>query len=382
MKIFLAFFQGEPNHPISSYSFWPYYIKNGIEEAGHSWIEDKQIDWAYGMVPQSTSSLEKWKSIAWEKALSLIKSERPDFVLSYLYPHLIDSVAIKEIQKLGIPCVNFFCDNVREFIKAPRAFEVFDLNWVPESNALNLYKSAGYKYIHLPMPMWVDPKQREISGKELFEISFIGSRDLQRLLLFNQVFELDTELPLSIYGSGWKETKTSSNSGVAPLSLYNKAFFQAKFIQKEGIKGYIRKLKQRKFNPVITPKLMSHLNGKPSFDDYLSITKHSKITLGVNRYDSYRYPLLKPDSYSRLRDIESPMLGSCYLTEDNSDIDFLYVKGKEIETYSSAEELISKSRDLYENPQKRNELRQAAQIKALNEHSISRSLEKIIQTLL
>ncbi len=120
-------------------------------------------------------------------------------------PAQIDETAIKEIQKAGVPCVNFFCDNIRDFKKAPSQFEVFDLNWVPEYKAVKWYKKAGYPYINLPMPMWIEPQYRVLKEEKNSQVTFIGSMDIQRMLLIEQVLEKAPDLPLAIYGAGWLE---------------------------------------------------------------------------------------------------------------------------------------------------------------------------------
>src|SRR5436309_785022 len=65
MKVFLAFFQSLHKHPIPAYSFWEYYLKNGIEEAGHTWSEANGVDWAAGLVPQTGAELNEWKKCTW-----------------------------------------------------------------------------------------------------------------------------------------------------------------------------------------------------------------------------------------------------------------------------------------------------------------------------
>ena len=61
MKIFLSFLQSTVQHPIPAYSFWGYYIKNGIEESGNTWIELPGGDWALGIVPQEEKLFCLWK---------------------------------------------------------------------------------------------------------------------------------------------------------------------------------------------------------------------------------------------------------------------------------------------------------------------------------
>src|SRR5579872_421006 len=184
MKIFLSFLQGKPGHPIPAYGFWEYYIKQGLREAGHQWQECADVDWAYGLVNQGKQSFSAWKTTAWEKTVDYCKKNPVDLFLSYLYPHQVDTAAIRAIRQMGIPCVNFFCDNIRTFRRIPDEYAVFDLNWVPEHQALDLYNRRNIPCIHLPMPMWVAPEHRVAREERLPQITFIGSRDIQRLLLF------------------------------------------------------------------------------------------------------------------------------------------------------------------------------------------------------
>jgi spore maturation protein CgeB len=120
----------------------------------------------------------------------------------------------------------------------------------------------------------------------------------------------------------------------------------------------------------------------PIYDDaYFRLTRESAVTVGINRYPDFRHAFWSPGSYSRLRDIEAPMLGACYLTEDCPGLDQLYEPGVEIETYRTAGELAEKSRALLADPTRRRELRTRAQRRALSEHTIARSLDKIFAAL-
>jgi len=105
------------------------------------------------------------------------------------------------------------------------------------------------------------------------------------------------------------------------------------------------------------------------------------ITLGINRYPSYHYPFTRPNTYSRMRDIEAPMMGACYLTEWTEGLDNLYELGEEIETYRTSEELVEKIQYLTSSPTLRNSLRLKGQKRALSEHNITKSIEKIWQAI-
>lgn len=381
MKLYLAFLQSKTHHSIPAYSFWEYYIKNGIAEAGHSWMES-EVDWAEALVYTfDKTKLAKWKANTWDLVVNNLKNGKvkPDIFLSYFYPQHIDEQAIKEIQKLGIPCVNFFCDNVREFTIVPKEFAVFDMNWVPEYKALSMYKKAGYSYINLPMPMWVEPKFREIANHETNEISFIGSKDIQRLLLFEEL--ANKELNFSVYGNGWLEEEKQWPSKIHKGNFRSMIQNQIDFVYGMGLIPFLRKLKQTKMNNEYSFALKKRLKGKPNFDEYIRITKESQITLGVNRYPSFLHPFHRPNTYSRLRDIEAPMLGACYLTEWTEGLEEMYEIGNEIETYLNADELNEKIIYLKNNEAKRIELREKGFIKAFSHHTIENSIRKISKNL-
>ena len=376
MKIFLSFLQGNPSYPVPAYSFWQHYIKNGIEEAGDDWDECAESDWAYGLLPLSKKERIKWSDETWCKTVEYLKKNPPDLFLSYLYPNQIDINAINEIKKAGIPCVNFFCDNYREFNRIPTTFGIFDLNWVPEYNSIPDYNRAGFNSIHLPMPMWIDPLYRNLNLNEYPQITFIGSPDQQRIRLFN---ELAPKIEaLKVYGRGWLHTK---NLNPQVNSLFNKGINQINLIKKQGIRSFYEKMIRNKSNVEINEALSAKIQGSLNFDEYLDLSRNSLVTLGVNSFPSFRFPLYKPGKYSRLRDIEAPMLGACYLTEWAEGLDQLYNIDQEIACYTCPEDLNVQLDRLIKDKTFRLNLRKNGQRRALSDHSIPNSLKILKRNL-
>jgi len=113
----------------------------------------------------------------------------------------------------------------------------------------------------------------------------------------------------------------------------------------------------------------------------VNLTKESTITLGVNRVPTFQRFPGNPLTYSRLRDIEAPMMGACYLTEWADGLTHLYDIGTEIETYRNVEEMVSKIDELLSNKEKRFMLRARGQRRALSELTIGKSLERIFKAL-
>ena len=71
------------------------------------------------------------------------------------------------------------------------------------------------------------------------------------------------------------------------------------------------------------------------------------------------------------------MLGACYLTEWTEGLEHMYELGKEIETYRTSEELTSKLSELRKDALRRRAMRQRAQCRALADHTVGRSIERI-----
>jgi Glycosyl transferases group 1 len=377
MRIFLSCQQALQKHNVPAYSFWETYFKRGIEEAGHEWLEIQAVDWAEGLAYSKTDDAHKWRDRIWPKVVEDIKRQQRnkpiDLFLSYLFPNQIEPGAIQSIQALGIPCVNFFCDNVRQFTKIPQSFYCFNLHWVPEFKALKFYQKANLRYLYSPMPVWVPPAQRTWQHPENYGISFIGSRDIQREVLLARV--LDSGTPLEIRGAGWQET--ASSSALMPQTRWQTVVNQWDFLKQHGFQPWLRKLQAKTISQVPNEHFAPFLKPQPNAQDYVAILQQSLLTLGINRYPSFYQPFEQPDTYSRMRDIEAPMMGACYLTEWTEGIDHLYELGEEIEVYATAEEMIEKIQCLSSNPQKRQKMRYRGQQRALSEHTVEKSLNKI-----
>lgn len=384
MRIFVSCLQ-ETHKPAShSSQFWESYFKNGIQEAGHEWVEAEGIDWLSGLTHSQRDEQGQWLEHTWSRAVSLIARQHQlkpvHLFLSYLFPNQIEPEAITEIKALGIPCVNFFCDNVREFTEVPAEFRCFDLHWVPEFKAIEMYERANLNFIHAPMPVWVHPSQRTCQHAEKYGVTFIGSRDEQRDALFAQVLKLGVSLELR--GSGWgRDNARATYNRKGRRNPWQIAMNQADFLRNYGAQDWFRKIGS-KFRPAISDEVFAASVGeKPDAEQYIEITQQSVITLGVNRYPSFRRPFSRPDTYSRLRDLEAPMMGACYLTEWTKGLDLLYEIGEEIETYTTAEEMADKIRALKADPLKRRRLRCEGSRRALADHSIPKSLSRIAERL-
>ncbi|HKO19961.1 MAG TPA: glycosyltransferase [Acidobacteriaceae bacterium] len=385
MRVLLSCLQSTRKHPIAAYDFWETYFKRGIEEAGWEWVEVPGVDWAEPLTHSHDESeaARAWRERTWSRVVDFALREHGargiDMFLAYLYPRQIETSAVKELQRLGIPCVNFFCDNVREYRRVPEEYCVFDAHWVPEYGALPMYRDAGLRCVHAAMPVWVPPERRRSDHAEQYGPTFIGSRDAQREVLFAKAIRMGA--PIRLRGPGWTADRNGMHASPNAASPLARLANQRAVVDRFGAVGLLWKLSYRLHASVPDAVFSSSLDPSVFGDGYADVTQAASVTIGVNRYPSYYHSFWYPGTYSRLRDVEAPMLGACYLTEWTDGLEAMYEPGKEVEMFRSADDLVEKVRQLMADPKRRKSMRREAQRRALSDHAIPRSLRKVASTI-
>ncbi|HTV26223.1 MAG TPA: glycosyltransferase [Xanthobacteraceae bacterium] len=379
MRIILSSLQSPERYSIAPYEFWRTYFVRGLEEAGHQVLEVPEVDWVEGLVCPHDDSLKAWRAQIWERVHAFVRRELErgpiHMFLSYLFPQQVETSAIDELQRRGIPCVNFFCDNVREFRRVPREYTPFALHWVPEFEALSLYRMAGLPHIHAPMPCWIPAELRQVTKVEAEPPTFIGSFDVLRHELFANALSKGAEIILR--GSGWA-TDVKPNEKPSLRCLVPN---QLALIRSQGLRGLYYKL-ERRLRPLRSVTIPVGAIGSPLHgSEYFRVTREARVVIGVNRVPTMKASNRRPLTYSRLRDIEAPMLGACYLTEWTEGITALYDLGTEIETYQTVDELVYKIDELSGNSYRRTAMRKQAQRRALCNHSVARTIARICEKL-
>jgi hypothetical protein len=379
LRILVSCLQSLVHHNIPRCDHWRTYFVRGLEEAGQDVLEVPGVDWAEGLVHGPGPALRAWRCRIWESVVAYVSAQRApiDLFLCYLYPQQIDTAAVQELQRVGIPCVQFFCDNVRQFHRVPGEYRPFALHWVPEPEALPMYRDAGLPHLHAPMPCWVPPSLRHVPSVETAPPTFIGSPDILRRDLLGRALQGGAQFV--VRGHGW-----SKEEGHAPRrrSLRKIVINQWALARKHGISAVVHRIEDR-LHPLHPPPIPEGVIGEEPFDEaeYARITREATVTIGVSRVPTAHARNRKPLAYSRLRDLEAPMLGACYLTEWTLGVESLFELGTDIETYRTADELRDKLAELTRSPTRRSALRQSAQRRALAEHSVGRSLERIAARL-
>jgi Glycosyl transferases group 1 len=384
MRILVSCQQSAQRHPIPAYDFWRQHFVCGLAEAGHEVLEVPGVDWAEGLAHPPGAARDLWRDRSWESVRAFVRAEqrqRPiDLFLGYLYPQQIEVKAIGDLQKMGIPCVNFFCDNVREFRSVPNEFRPFALHWVPEFEALPMYRAAGLAHVHAPMPCWTENNLRSVPTAETEPPTFVGSADILRRDLLSRASQAGAKF--KVCGPGWAPSSLHGREPERSQTLTAMIANQFVTLRNHGATALLRKVESR-IRPLSSASLPPDvIAAAPAHDtEYFRMIREATVCLGVNRVPTARHSSRAPLRYSRLRDIEAPMLGACYLTEWTEGLGHLFEVGTEIEAYRTPEELVAKLGELTADPKRRRAMRARAQRRALNEHCVPRSIARIAERL-
>jgi hypothetical protein len=385
MRVLVSCLQSTKRHQIAPYEHWRISFVQGCLEAGFKYLEAPGIDWAEGLTYSPGPELDAWRTRTWEAVLAFVRTEHArkpvDLFLGYLYPKQVEVAAIRDLQAMGIPAVNFFCDNVREFRKVPIEYRPFALHWVPEFEALPIYERANLPHIYAPMPCWVPPELRCVPEVESEPPTFIGSADILRRELFASAIQLGADFV--VRGHGWIAEEHCAGSPKRFVSRRSNILLnQVATVRVHGIGAIWHKV-QNRMRPVRPPPIPpSNVRDAPVGQaEYCRVTREAEVAIGVNRVPTVRTPLRRPLTYSRLRDLEAPMLGACYLTEWTEGLGTLYELGAEIETYRTPQELSEQLIELRSDSKRRRDMRYRAQLRALNDHSVACTLSRIATRL-
>ncbi|OLT61233.1 glycosyltransferase family protein [Moorena bouillonii] len=402
MKIFTAIRHSiDPNlyyGDLWSGNFYP-----ALKQLGHEIIES-QVDLlpasrfmqiASNFTPQEKEVRAQITQKIVDEVRQAHQKQPLNLFISYFYNAHFDPAGFKEINQLGIPTVNFYCNNIHQFELVSEIATQVNFSWHAERNARAHYLKIGAN------PIWVqmgaDPKvYYPISGiNRRHKACFVGQRYADRDRFIANLIQ--NKVPVSIYGKGWglPDTHDSKQTLLKEESKY----LGRKLPKAGGISGYanvvcqninnqglisglrrtVQQFQYRHQSRTISPLLASVACGFAknlcyTFSEYEVILNFSNVWAD-GRPGSELIP------HVRLRDFEAPMCRSCYLTGYTNEIAEFYEIGKEIDTYQSPEELVDKTKFYLNHPTEAEKLREAGYQRALRDHTWTNRFEELFQKI-
>jgi spore maturation protein CgeB len=309
--------------------------------------------------------------------------------LSYFYNAHFDATGFDEIRRLGIPSVNFYCNNIHQFAQVAAVAAHADFSWHPERGAREFYLSIGAN------PVWVqmgaDPKLcHPVEGMQRQpKACFVGQRyaDRDRWLLAL----VEAGIPVDIYGAGWRaddarhawctpeEAAYFGRRQFHPGTIGSYLQLVSTQVQRDGVFRAVRRLamqagyrrETRRIAQTLRPRIMG------TAGDLASVFANYEICLNFSNVWADGRAGSALISHVRLRDFEAPMSRSCYLTGHNDEITECYVVGKEVDTYSDKLEMVDKTRFYLAKPTAAERLRVAGYCRALRDHTWTQRFKEL-----
>ena len=321
-----------------------------------------------------------------------------DLFLSYFYNSHFDPAGFEEIHQLGIPTVNFYCNSIYQFDLVSEIAAKVNFSWHAEKLAKESYLKVGANPVWVQMGADPDVYHPIESISRQPKACFVGQRYADRDRLLAEL--INAKLPLAIYGPGWGKDNTSSTNKsfqdmetgdylarkqVIPSSRNAYLSVISKNILKEGLFGGVirtfQQIEYRRKTKQLSPIFQQFALGAIPFQQICSVFAEYEVILSFSNVWADGRPGSKLIPHVRLRDFEAPMCRTCYLTGHTDEIAEFYDLGKEIDTYSSSEELVEKTRFYLNHPDEAEKLRNAGYQRALRDHTWECRFEQLFKEI-
>jgi spore maturation protein CgeB len=358
-------------------------LRRSLEDMGHElvrfdfpgWPDESDQDWAL-----------RGKPLTNERLLQTVrKAGRIDLFFGYFYSSVVYPQVVKQIRAVGMPTVNFSCNNVHQFDLVREIAPQFDLCWVPEQAAQADFLSVGARPVRIQLA--ANPRvYRPFPQPRIYDVTFVGQRYADRAEFLQHLYL--NGIDVRAWGAGWQSRKRLDLPHLkAGLAL----------VEDERMDGVRRLLRQRFGRSRVAPQRVEGeprwasgqgFNGRPRDGDVhqepidtsayggprllqrdlVRMFSQSRLSLGfATAGDSHKSE--KRLTHLRLREFEAPMSGALYLTEAQPELAEYFVPDKEVLTYSDRHELLDKARYYLAHQELAERIRRAALIRSRREHT-------------
>ena len=346
---------------------WQRHFYDGLQAALPSVLLPEAVDFGWARPPwAATLGQSRQRAAVSERLWDQIRTARAgrglDAVISYCFSSDVDPALIGRTVDMGIPWINFFCDSTYAFDFVEALARVASLNWFPERAADARYRALGRPV--LCRPYAVNPAALPEASCETAEhaLGFVGApngsriRHLAGLLLFGW--------RTAVRGEGWRRPRAAPT---APRP-HRPASTDFRTRGRLGERILVRALM-----PLVRD------GARPLTDDeMMPFLSRCRVVLGLNEGRDLNGVY---QSYMKLRDVEFPGHGCCYLTQHNEDVEHAFDVGREVLTFRQVAEAASLVRRSVRHPKDARAIGRAARRRVLAEHTWAARLAELARAL-
>lgn len=387
MKAFGRVFALVPDcHTASRFAaVWRRHFYDGLQAALPSVVLPVALDfnWARSLrqVPlRPCHDREVASERLWEQIRAACAGGGLDAVISYCFASDVDPTLIERTVASGVPWINFFCDSVYAFDQVVTLSRVASLNWFPEGAAALSYRSLGRPILCRPYAL--NPAALPEAGCETAEhaLGFVGAPNGSRVLHLAGLRLLGCRA--EVRGWFWQRSDTAPprppelRSGpeiiawVRERSTWLSTRLRA-LLESRG--WWSERLLRRALIPLVGR------DSRPLVDDEMpAFLSRCRVVLGLNEGRSNKS---KYQSYLKLRDVEFPGYGCCYLTQHNEDVAQAFEVGREVMTFRHLPEAAALVRRNVRHPEEARAIGRAGRRRVLAEHTWAARLLELARAL-
>ena len=331
--------------------------------------------------PGNKEYLQKNRPLASEELLRQVRlahQEKPiDLFFSYFYSSCVDPEAIREIKKMGIVAVNWYCNGSYQFHLVKEIAPAYDYCLVPEKFRLKDYRRIGANPIYCQEA--ANPKiYKPYDLPREFDVVFVGQKYGNRPDYISELVEKG--IKVRVWGVGWQEPNQSARhlERISPI-----ARIKSLKTMDGWRRAWLKAVRWASLAPLVEQPISvpSGICGPPLEDDeMIRMYSRCKISLGFSSCgDTHlkRQKILQV----RLRDFEAPMSGAFYLVEYMKELEEFFEIGKEIVCYHDKDDLADKIRYFLEHEKEREKIRQSGLRRAVNDHSWHKRFEMMFRQM-
>ena len=298
--------------------------------------------------------------------LILIEHSRKPFDLffSYFIDGMVDPEIISRIHKLGIPAVNFSCNNAHQFHLVEKISPYFDYSLHAERDANEKFIAIGANPIWFPMasnPNYFKP----MDVSRTIESSFVGGNYANRAKYIHHL--LSNGINVQVFGPGWQWGAKTPLRSIAKHFLF--LFKTLSSFSTEDQSRASALLAEHDFRRNLGDRFPDHVYPPVSDDRLISLYSESHVSLGFLEVFDRHDPSAQIVRHLHLREFEAPMCGALYCTGYSDELSEHFEPEKEIITYRNSYELLDKVRYYLAHPLESERIRKAGHVRALADHT-------------
>jgi len=357
MRIFAAV-ASSPNAPQLPWSkVWHVNLIQPLVELGHDVVEF-DFDWSKSMLhldadhPEDREYIARQRPLTSEQLIEQVKrahkTQPLDLFFSYFYSANVLPETIREISRLGIPTVNWYCNGSYQMNLVEEIAPAFEYCLVPEKFRLEDYRKLGATPIYCQEAAHPGVYKSYDLPRE-YDVTFVGQAYGTRIGFISRLIK--NQIPTRVWGPGWLEQSRN-------------------YPRWRQLAGKVKRRLLGESEPDVFEHVESRYCGEPLSDEELvRMYSRSKISLGFSSVARIAEDPAAQIRQVRLRDFEATMSGAFYLVEQFDELDEFFRPGEEIATFRNGEELVEKSRYYLKKDSERERIRLAGMKRSREEHT-------------